>query len=171
MRGTRSLLPPLLVLVLTAALPAVAQERHDLAIKARIALAIIRFVEFPEVRSGGRPLQFCVAMGGAVPPSFLQLVRQGGSIEVVDLKGEVAATACNVLYIDSSADNWRRLLGTARTGLLTIGDAPGFLAAGGAIELVQANDAVSFDVNQQELRRQGIRLPAQVLRLARTVLE
>jgi hypothetical protein len=48
---------------------------------------------------------------------------------------------------------------------------PGFLAAGGMVELVIDSDAVRFDVNLRALREQHIRLPAKVLSLARQVQE
>ena len=54
---------------------------------------------------------------------------------------------------------------------LTIGDVAGFLVAGGMIELVIENDAMRFDVNLEAVRQRRIRLPGQVLKLARRVQE
>ena len=71
----------------------------------------------------------------------------------------------------SSYADWRRLLLEPRAPALTVGDVPGFLAAGGMIELLIDNDSVRFDVNLVALRGQHIRLPAQVLKLARQVRE
>lgn len=162
---------PICWLLLLVALPAATQDRDDLMVKAKVAMAIVRFVEFPQSRGEGSPLRFCAARGEGLPRPVVELVRQGGLVNFVELKTEDSPAGCDVLYIGSSLPNWRRLLAASHAGLLTIGDVPGFLAAGGAIELVLTNDAVKFDVNQRELRRLGLRVPAQVLRLARTVQE
>jgi hypothetical protein len=69
----------------------------------------------------------------------------------------------------STFADWRRLLVEPRQPALTVGDVPGFLAAGGMIELLIDNDSVRFDVNQSALREKNIRLPSQVLKLARQV--
>jgi hypothetical protein len=79
--------------------------------------------------------------------------------------------SCDLLYIHSSYDTWRVLLDRMGGAVLTVGDVPGFLAAGGMVELVIDSDAVRFDVNLKALRRKRIRLPAQVLSLARQVQE
>ncbi len=72
-----------------------------------------------------------------------------------------------MIYVHASFNEWRQLLAQPRPPTLTVGDKPGFIAAGGMVELVIDNDSVRFDVNLVALREKRIRLSAQVLKLAR----
>lgn len=156
--------------VLLVAPPASAQVADETAVKARVALAIARFAEIP-AEPGARPLQWCVAVTGKPPQAILGLSHQRVGARTVQLHLGPPFAACDVLYIDASYGEWRALLTEARTVALTVGDVPGFLVAGGMVELVIDSDAVRFDVNLRVVRRAGIRLPAQVLSLARQVRE
>jgi hypothetical protein len=140
----------------------------DAAIKARVALAVVRFAEMPAEREQG-PLRLCVAARGKPPDALLDLAREKIGTQGVEVRVGPPFTACDVIYMHSSFVDWRRLLNAQRTPALTVGDVPGFLAAGGMIELLIDNDSVRFDVNLAALREQRIRLPAQVLKLARQV--
>jgi hypothetical protein len=144
----------------------------DAAIKARVALAVSRFAEMPaEPERVPGPLRLCVAVRGKPPTALLNLANEKVGAQVVDVQVGPPFTACDVIYMHSSFADWRRLLAEPRVPALTVGDVPGFLAAGGMIELLIDNDSVRFDVNLTALRAQHIRLPAQVLKLARQVKE
>ncbi len=145
------------------------QGASDVALKARLALAVARFAEMPAPRAP-RPLRLCVAVGGPPPSAFMALAQQRIGTREVEVVASQPFNACDVLYVDASFGEWRRLLAVAAPAL-TVGDVPGFLAAGGMIELVIENDALRFDVSLPALRAQQIRLPAQVLKLARQVQE
>ena len=148
--------------------PAALAQSEDTGVKMRVAMAIARFAELPAPRRNG-PLQWCVAAHGKLSQAVLQLQGQKvGSMEV-QLQLEPPFQACDVLYVDASFGDWRSLLAGSRAPALTVSDIPGFLAAGGMVELVLESDAVRFDVNLQALRARSIRLPPQVLSLARQV--
>jgi hypothetical protein len=140
----------------------------DAAIKARVALAVARFAEMPAEREPG-PLRLCVAVHGKAPGALLDLGHEKIGTREVEVRVGPPFAACDVLYMHSTFVDWRRLLIEKRAPALTVGDIPGFLAAGGMIELLIDNDSVRFDVNLAALREQRIRLPAQVLKLARQV--
>jgi len=142
----------------------------DAAIKARVAMAVARFAEIPmEQDVAPRPLRLCVAARGQPPRALLELAREKIGANGVEVNPGPVYVACDVLYVHSSFPDWRRLLAEPRAPALTVGDVPGFVAAGGMIELVIDNDSVRFDVNLAALRQQRIRLPSQVLKLARQV--
>jgi hypothetical protein len=153
-----------------AAAPAIAQAPDDAQIKARVALAIARFAETPD-RSTSGPLRLCLAVRGAPPKALLALAGEKVGAHGIEVRVGPPFQACDVLYLHESFAEWRRLLNEPRPSALTVGDVPGFLAAGGMVELVIDSDAVRFDVNLRALREQGIRLPAPVLKLARQVRE
>jgi hypothetical protein len=144
----------------------------DAAIKARVALAVSRFAEMPaEPERVPGPLRLCVAVLGKPPTALLDLAHEKVGAKAVDVQVGPPFTACDVIYMHSSFADWRRLLSEPRAPALTVGDIPGFIAAGGMIELLIDNDSVRFDVNLTAVRAQHIRLPAQVLKLARQVKE
>ena len=140
----------------------------DEGIKARVALAVARFAEMPAGREA-RPLRFCVAARGKPPRALLELAREKVGIHEVEVHAWPSFAACDVIYMHSTFAGWRRLLAEPRPPALTVGDVPGFLAAGGMVELLIDNDSVRFDVNLPALREKNIRLPSQVLKLARQV--
>jgi YfiR/HmsC-like len=146
------------------------QSPDDTVVKARVALAIVRFAEMPRTRVPG-PLQLCLAVSGEAPQPILGLAWHKVGPQSVHVQVGPPFAACDVIYIHSSFTQWRELLAESRPSALTVGDMPGFLAAGGMVELVIDSDAVRFDVNLRALREQRIRLPAKVLSLARQVQE
>lgn len=153
-----------------AATPAFAQAPGDAGIKARVALAIARFAQMPDQR-GSTPLQLCVAVHGTPPKALLELSGEKVGAHGVEVRIGPTLGKCDVLYLHESVVEWRQMLDEAPSAALTVGDMAGFLAAGGMVELVIDSDAVRFDVNLAALKRQRIRLPAQVLKLARRVRE
>ena len=147
------------------------RDGDDMVVKARVVLAVARFAELPGESRNSSPMRLCLLWKGAVPGTFLDLAQQKVGARQMEVIASPPYVACDVIYIHESAPDWRRVLAEPRPPALTLGDAPGFLAGGGMIELIIENDAVRFDVNLPALRRQGIRLSAQVLKLARRVQE
>jgi hypothetical protein len=148
-----------------------ARDADDMVVKARVALAVARFAELPGENRNSSPLRLCLVWKDKVPATFLDLAQQKVGARQMEVISGAPYTDCDVIYVHESAPDWRRLLAESRRPALTLGDAPGFLAGGGMIELIIENDAVRFDVNLAALRSQGIRLSAQVLKLARRVQE
>jgi hypothetical protein len=156
-------------IVALAATGALADATDGAQVKARVAMAIARFAELPG-RSGTGPLRLCLAVRGAPPTALLALAGEKVGTHGVEVVVGPPFAVCDVIYLHESFIQWRQLLDES-TAALTIGDTAGFLAAGGMVELVIDNDAVRFDVNLRAVRAQRIRLPAQVLKLARQVRE
>jgi hypothetical protein len=148
-----------------------AQGSDIATLKARLALAVARFAELPAAQDS-TSFRFCVATkAGAIPSAFHQLAGQrigGRVVEVLQVPG---AVGCDVLFVAEGAAEWRAHLRAAGATALTIGEVEGFLAAGGMIELVIENDTLRFDVNLEAARERRVRLPGQVLKLARRVQE
>lgn len=154
--------------LLLAAPLAFPQSRDDSMVKARVALAVARFAEIPRERAPG-PLRLCLAVRGKAPAALLGLAQEKVGAHGVEVQVGPPFEACDVIYMHVSFIDWRTLLGEKRAPTLTVGEMPGFLAAGGMVELVNDSDSVRFDVNLGVLNAQHIRLPAQVLNLARQV--
>ena len=72
---------------------------------------------------------------------------------------EVAETSAAELFADLGED----------AAVLTVGDRPGFAAAGGMIGLRRSGDRIVFDANTGAIKRTRLLVSARVLRLARIV--
>jgi hypothetical protein len=146
-----------------------AQAPADAAVKARLSMAVARFAELPDAPTGGS-LRFCVvSRADVLLRAFAGLSGQkigGRSVEIV-----TDPVDCDVLFISEGVPEWRAVVRAAGGRALTIGDMAGFMGGGGMIELVLENDAMRFDVNLEAVRQRRIRLPGQVLKLARRVRE
>jgi len=79
---------------------------------------------------------------------------------------------CHVLFISASEKYRLALIRTylKQRAILTVGDFKGFLEAGGQIGFVTENNRVKFDINRDAVRAAGLRLDANLLRVARRVL-
>lgn len=142
----------------------------EAALKARVVHNLVRFTQWPASGSESAPLRLCVATRDPVLLAAFaaqQGLPVGGyRIEVVPYSP--AATDCRALFVHGQA---ARLPDPSAAGVLTVGDADGFAARGGMVELVLVNDALRFDVNLAALRGARVQLSSQVLRLARRVIE
>lgn len=167
------LLPAMLALT-----PARAQSPSDARVKARLALTLSRFTQWPAsaFATPSEPLAICVLhRSEPLFEAFGELTGQmaGGRAVRVSSNPDKIAGACHVLFIHESADRASNavLLAAAAQPLLTIGDSEGFAARGGMVELVNVNDTLRLDVNLKALRAAQLALSSQVLKLARQVRE
>ena len=82
-----------------------------------------------------------------------------------------AIKGCHVLFVCASEkDRLKSLLDPLQTrSILTVGDVPGFLEAGGMINFVIEDNKVRFDVNSTATARGKLEIRSKLLRLARTV--
>jgi hypothetical protein len=53
--------------------------------------------------------------------------------------------------------------------VLTVGEGPGFLLAGGMISFVLVNHHVRFDISQASAEKAGIRISSKLMKVARYV--
>lgn len=151
---------------------ALAQAPAEARLKARLALTLARFTQWPSgsFASPGEPLLLCALHHSeTVQVAFAELTGQtvnGHPVRVVDGS---APAGCHVLFVHESA--WRAglPLPIPSTPTLTIGDAEGFASRGGMIELVNFNDALRFDVHLGLLRGAQLDLSSRALQLARRV--
>lgn len=175
MRLTRRLL---LAAALLPAAPGWAQTLTEARVKARLALSLARFTQWPArvFASPSEPLQLCVLQRSEpLRMAFGELTGQtvaGRPVRVL-LELPADAAACHLLFVHDWAERAGALppAALARAPVLTIGDGDGFAARGGMVELVNVNDAIRLDVNLKALRAAQLELSSRVLQLARQVRE
>ncbi|MBL4790373.1 MAG: YfiR family protein [Kordiimonadaceae bacterium] len=143
-------------------------------LEAAISLNLARFfTRAPETSNGTGNLVFCVKEGSPIARDLA--VMQAGRAGSMPLTLRSPATydafftGCDIAFIPSSDQLSVALGDLSAAGVVTISDAPGFLAAGGTIMLVQRAQKISFSVNMTSLRKSGKALSSRVLKLATEV--
>ncbi|MCP5158662.1 MAG: YfiR family protein [Gammaproteobacteria bacterium] len=135
-----------------------------------------KFIEWPSrvFATVAAPLRLCV-LGEAPLNGKLRLLSQrqaqGRSIDVTINPPARDWRSCHMLYL--GADETSQLKAVQRildqAPVLTISDIPNFAHQGGIIELYIENDRVQFAINLTTARRAGLKLNAQMLRMAKIV--
>jgi uncharacterized protein DUF4154 len=140
---------------------------------------MLGFVQWPEEygKSMYEVIRVCVVGDQFLEFALLNEVKvtKPGErkLQVTWVKGEEEVKGCQVLYI-GSADKRRiaRLLGAAKgTKVLTIGEAEGFLEAGGIVQLGYEEGVVQFQVNLAAARSEGLKIDARLLGMAKRVVK
>jgi hypothetical protein len=145
-------------------------------VKAAFIYNFAKFAEWPARAFGGpsTPLRFC-AIGAAPFGTALDALEgkpvRARPLVVRALDGVEEAAGCHVLFVGrGGAEGIPRVLDAVRgEPVLTVGESDGFCRAGGVINFVTRDGKVRFEINPDAADRAGIRLSAQLLRLARVV--
>jgi hypothetical protein len=155
-----------------------AQSPADARVKARLALTLARFTQWPAAAfaAPSDPVVMCLMhRDGTLADAFAELANQtvaGRPVRVVG-NSEKGMAGCHVVFVHGSVERAAAgaIAAAAALPLLTIGDGEGFAARGGMVELVNDNDSMRLDVNLKALRASQLGLSSQVLKLARQVRE
>jgi hypothetical protein len=160
-----------------------AATRDEQEVKAAYVLNFLRFTEWPGPPSGED--EFVLAVIGT--REFADTLR-----EIAREATKLGQKPVRVRRIDAGAgrDRLQRVLAdadavfvradtlrdarpvlelSADRPLLTIGDAPGFAAAGGMLGLVPRGQRIVFDANPRAIQSSGLQVSAKVLKLAHIV--
>lgn len=175
-RGARTVLAAFFcALVWALAVPAVrAQTASEAAVKAGFVYNFIKFTQWPGPREG-TPIRLCAA--SARPLDGQLSLLQGRSVgnRLIDVRLATPATEwrqCDVLFLGEEDADRLPLVSArvARAPVLTLGDLPGFVDAGGMIGLRVESSRVRFDVNLNSAQQSGLVLNSQMLKLAGKVV-
>ena len=178
----RRLLLLLLLLLYAAAAPLHAQ-RDEQQVKAAYVLNFLRFTDWPTPPPPGEPLVLAVVGDREFVATLREIAREGEklgqrgvSVRRIerDATPERLARAmreAHAVYVQADAGDAAAavLAATAGKPLLTIGDAPGFAAAGGMLGLVPAGPRIVFDANPHAIQASGLKVSAKVMKLAQLV--
>lgn len=165
----QALLAAVLVLGGMAATPAAQEPTLEYRVKAAYILNFIRYVEWPTAAPADGPLALCVAGRNPFGTALDETVRGeqiGGRPIAVRVILEPDA-GCHVVVIPRGANAGAYLRGARTAPVLTIGEAPDFLAVGGIINLRVDGGNVRFEIDREAAERVGLRISSRLLRLAR----
>ena len=170
-------IPILLALLLAWCAQVHAQRQApEPELKAAILVNMLLFVDWPIQSSQPTDrLTLCYLDSGPVATVLDRLngkALKGKPLQVVRVNANVA-TGCHALYLSpNDGAALTRVVSSLRTsGVLFVGDSPGYLQRGVAINLDVDDGRIVFDVDLRSARQAGLMMSSKVLRLARKVVE
>lgn len=179
LRRAWRLLAPAAVLALLASLAPAGLRAEEAGtpveyqVKAAFLFNFTKFVEWPDdVFQENGPLRLCILGADPFGGSLDGIVRGetvNGRPLAIERHRELAdLSACHLLFVSRSERARLREIFEAVDGdsVLTVGDSPGFLAAGGMIELTLEGSKVRFAIDQAKAERSRLKISSKLLRLA-----
>jgi hypothetical protein len=166
----------LLVAVLLCAGPAVTSAQDadlEYRVKAAYLFNFTKFIEWPDAAfDGGRSFAFSICVAGRNPfGPALSATLVGETAAGLPLAARVVnaggAAGCHVLFVPAGVPAGPYLRGVGKAPVLTVGESPGFLAQGGAINFVIDGGRVRFEINQAAAERAQLRISSRLLQLGR----
>lgn len=164
----------LLLGLLVAASPALAQTAQEQDLKAAYLYKFPAFVEWPS--NARRDSPFVIALYGAeeVGAELQRLVQgrslEGRPIEVRQLRESDAPTGAQLVFVGRDSAKLPAITRTlAGTPTLIVSESPGALAQGSMINFVVVEDRVRFEIAPESAARAGLRVSSRLLGVAQKV--
>src|SRR5437879_3636401 len=166
--------------LLLASVPLSAQNASDLEYraKANYLANFPSFVEWPPEALPSANAPFLVCVFGEFPfgTTLAEIARgtavQGRRIEIRWIRKPQELPACQVLFVSHSEQKRYNLaLYAVRSRMvLTVGETPEFLDAGGIVSFSNQPGAIQFDVNLEAANKAHLIISSRLLALARRVV-
>jgi hypothetical protein len=146
------------------------EDRLEYQVKAAFLFNFLKFVEWP-AGAPDLPWGICVLghdpFGDVLDQTVRGKIVNGRPVEVRRYARISDIKDCHILFI-ARAD-FERLGTPVQQGLLTVGESPGFLKAGGVINFYIEENRVHFEIRPSVIPSTGLRVSSQLLKLGRTL--
>jgi len=162
-----------LLLLAAWGVPGAAPSRPEDELKAAVLLSFLRYAEWPTPL----PPNGAIAIGVVGRAAFAATLRQSlegkpvndHTIKIVELKTAADAQPCQVVYFaaERPSELTPASLAANAPHALSMGEAKGFLEAGGAVNLMLIDGRMSFEVSLDALDRSGVTISSKLLRFGR----
>jgi hypothetical protein len=143
-------------------------DRLEYQVKAAFLFNFLKFVEWPAA-SNESPWVIGILgrdpFDGALEDTVRGKMVSGRPVEVRRYARPGDVKDCNILFIGRA--DYERLGIPMQPGLLTVGEASGFLKSGGSINFYLEDNRVHFEIRPGVARSSGLRISAQLLKLGR----
>jgi len=157
--------------------PAQASSADEDQVKAAFLLNFGKFVEWPATAfaSQAEPFRICITGAKDVANALGILVigqkLNGREIAVMLIDHHQPVKQCHMLFIGNVGAKKRTslLAETKGTSTFTVADEKDFIDNGGMLGLVNADNRISFEINQQLAEDAGLKISSRLLSLARVV--
>lgn len=170
--GCKSSLIIAAVLVTTNA---TAQTVDEYRVKAAFVFNFAKFIQWPAeaFKAPGDPLVICVVGQDQMANSLRETVNgnaiDGRQVIIRQIAIGQGPCDCQILFVGASAMKGFRSHAKESTGVLTVGETPGFATDGGAINLKLEDGRVRFEINVAAAERQQLHISSKLLSLAQVV--
>jgi hypothetical protein len=152
---------------------------REYEIKAAFIYNFTKFIEWPARSFPDAHSPFVIGVLGDSPclPALEQLVKDrkvnGRPIAVRKVGSAQELGMLQILFVGSGQESELGALSHELAGapILTVGESDTFPAAGGTIDFVRQDDKVRFEINLHSAERAGLKISAQLLKLATAVRE
>ena len=154
-----------------------AEALKEYELKAAFLYNFTKFIEWPTNRFQDAKAPFVVAVAGSSPcTAELEKIAKerkvnGRPLIIKTVKTPEAARDAHVLFVPTSENarlkEW--LPSMQGAGVLSIGESEPFLKEGGILNFVLAEEKIRFDLNIDQAEAAGLRVSAQLQKLARSV--
>lgn len=165
----------LALIFIAVAWPVNAEEAPlEYDVKAAFLLNFTKFIDWPAsaFASTDAPFRICITGEDPFGASLAKIV-EGEQVSsrpiAVEKMGREQLTHCQIVFFGRSEKNVAEAISRLGPGVLTVGESPDFLRAGGVIRFVVENNHVRFDVNQPTARKAGLEISSRLLKVARNV--
>jgi hypothetical protein len=170
--GCKSALVTAAVLVTISTTAQTVDEYH---VKAAFVFNFAKFIQWPAeaFKTPSDPLVICVVGQDQMANSLRETVNgnaiDGRPVIIRQIAIGQGPCDCHILFVGTSAMKGFRSHPKESTGVLTVGETPGFAADGGAINLKLEDGRVRFEINVAEAERQQLHISSKLLSLAQVV--
>ncbi|HRY16062.1 MAG: YfiR family protein [Candidatus Competibacteraceae bacterium] len=170
---TQAALQILLLAIAWLPLAASALAADEYAIKAAYLYNFAKFIEWPpnSFTKDDAPLNICIIGDHSFDDALARLRGKAvGShpVFVQEFPAGSDAPGCHIVFISRSQEpRLRNLLATfSKRPALTVSDIEDFAQRGGIIGLIEVEQRIQFAINLAAMRRAGLKLSSQLLKLA-----
>jgi hypothetical protein len=147
-----------------------AENRLEYQVKAAFLFNFLKFVEWPPA-AAGTPWVIGVLghdpFGEMLDETVRGKIVNGRRIDVRRYSQPGDVRDCNILFIGRG--DYERTGIPALAGMLTVGEAPGFLKAGGAVNFNLDDNRVRFEIRPAAASAAGLHVSSQLLKLGRAL--
>lgn len=152
-------------------------QAEESRLKAVFVLNFAKLTEWPYGVNGDGGTFSIAILGKVSSATFVNVLNgqtiHGATVKVKFVDSVRQAKNSQLLYVSKSEHP--RLTETLKEAshypLLTVSDIPGFSEAGGMIGMVPVENRLGFDVNIAAVRKVGLSIGSQLLKLSRTIIK
>lgn len=146
---------------------------NEYEVEAAFIHNIAKFVEWPATSPAGDNLQLCILGRSPFAKAAAPLAgRRIGELvwEVRPVDSHANLHECRVLFIAASESaNLRSILEGIGSAVLTVGDSGGYADRGVMVNFYSEENKVRFEINVDAVRRSGLKVSSQLLKLVRII--
>jgi len=168
---------PFVLLVIPFVTGAQTTVETEYRIKANFLATFPNFIEWPESAFPSAKAPFLVCVAGAFPfgTSLAEATRavspHGRRVEVVWIHKDQDMRSCHILFVSHFEEKkYTKILQAVQgADVLTVGETPAFLDAGGTMAFFFQQDALQFEVNLGAASEAHLRISSRLLAIAKRV--